>query len=106
MADPVAIAGKDKPEVVPAIRTCVVCGNQSHRLDWIQKSGDYVACDWHTKDDVSKAVGKPNEKAKAEVVAMHAGAPKPVATPAATPATSVAPAQPGTAPPPVFPPTK
>jgi hypothetical protein len=108
MADPVAVVGKDKPEVVPVLRTCVVCGNQSHRADWINKSGDFVACDFHTKDELSRAISKPNDKAKAEVIAMHGGAPAPVRPPVApapsAPATQ--PGQPGTAPPPVFPPTK
>lgn len=37
---------------------CVVCGQGSTRTDWINKSGDYVACDNHTAAQVAQAVSK------------------------------------------------
>lgn len=35
---------------------CVVCGMGSHRLDWIRKSGNYVACDRHSDAEMQKAI--------------------------------------------------
>lgn len=40
----------------PVLRTCVVCGAQSHRTDWINKVEGYVACDWHKGVEFAKAV--------------------------------------------------
>ncbi len=40
------------------IKTCVVCGAASHRGDWINKSGDYVACDSHSTEQLANAVKK------------------------------------------------
>lgn len=39
-------------------KICVVCGAASHRTDWINKSGNFVACDSHSKDEVAKAVAQ------------------------------------------------
>jgi len=71
---------KSKPrKESPVLRTCVVCGHQSHRLDWIKKSGDFVACDFHSNDEISKAVAKPSEVVKAEVAALRGRGAVPVA---------------------------
>jgi hypothetical protein len=43
----------------PLQKYCVVCGMGSHRADWQSKTGA-VACDWHTKDEVSAALAKLN----------------------------------------------
>jgi hypothetical protein len=37
-------------------KACVVCGAESHRDVWINVSGNYVACDNHSKDEVNKAI--------------------------------------------------
>jgi hypothetical protein len=42
--------------VEPEVKTCVVCGFASHRTDWIRTSGDYVACDIHSVDEMNKAI--------------------------------------------------
>lgn len=39
-------------------KVCVVCGAGSHRKDWINVSGDEVACDFHTKEDIARATDK------------------------------------------------
>ena len=39
-------------------RICVVCGQGSHRTDWINKSGNFVACDNHSSGEVARAVAK------------------------------------------------
>lgn len=59
------------------IKYCVVCGNGSHRTDWINKSGNFVACDSHSKDEVAKAVAKASAPAQT--------AAKPTAIPPALP---------------------
>jgi hypothetical protein len=47
------------------VRFCVVCGNGSHRKDWVNKSGNFVACDHHTKDEFSKALTEAVKKTEA-----------------------------------------
>jgi hypothetical protein len=65
-----------------ALQTCVVCGAGSHRTDWINKSGNFVACDSHSKDEVAKAAaaaGKSGTVAPA-AAPMAKGVPIPPAT--------------------------
>jgi hypothetical protein len=40
------------------MKTCVVCGASSHRTDWVNKMGDYVACDSHSRVEMGDAVKK------------------------------------------------
>ena len=40
-------------------QTCIVCGMQSHRTDWINKSGAFVACDRHTPAEMQAAISRP-----------------------------------------------
>ena len=54
----------------PVERSCVVCGQGSHRTDWIKKSkdGKHVACDNHSDAEIEKAVAALNgPKAKASL---------------------------------------
>jgi hypothetical protein len=37
-------------------KACVVCGAASHREDWINKQGNFVACDSHTPAKFQRAV--------------------------------------------------
>lgn len=39
-------------------KICVVCGQGSHRTDWIKKSGNFVACDNHSDTEITQAVAK------------------------------------------------
>jgi NMD protein affecting ribosome stability and mRNA decay len=61
------------------LRKCVVCGNGSHRTDWIQRYsvGEtlYVACDYHTDKECEIAINK----AESELAAERANAAKPPA---------------------------
>jgi hypothetical protein len=45
-------------------KTCVVCGMSSHRTDWVNKSGNYVACDNHTPDEFTAAMNAAKAPAK------------------------------------------
>jgi hypothetical protein len=54
------------------LRTCVVCGAASHRSDWINKLGNEVACDHHTKEEVAKAVALKAQASKAVAPAAPA----------------------------------
>lgn len=47
----------------PVERFCVVCGAGSHRSDWINKLGDYVACDSHSKQELADAVASKTSSA-------------------------------------------
>lgn len=70
------------PQKAPVLQTCIVCGMQSHRTDWINKQGDYVACDRHQKAEFQRAiVDKNNATASASSAAAA-----PVTSPATTPA--------------------
>lgn len=40
------------------IKYCVVCGGGSHRTNWVLKSGNFVACDSHSKDEFLAAMKK------------------------------------------------
>jgi hypothetical protein len=51
---------------MPDERKCVVCGAKSHREDWINKSGNEVACDQHTAAEVAKAIAAKQLKAAAQ----------------------------------------
>jgi hypothetical protein len=64
-----------------ATQNCVVCGQGSNRTDWINKSGNFVACDSHSSGEVARAV------AKVQAVKLVAPAPptKGVPIPPATP---------------------
>ncbi len=59
---------------------CVVCGAGSHRGDWINKTGNFVACDFHSKDELAVAVAKAMKPAPAKP-----GTPIPPAAPATKP---------------------
>jgi hypothetical protein len=64
-----------------ALQTCVVCGAGSHRTDWINKSGGFVACDSHSKDEVAKAVAAAGKSGTVAAAAPTAkGVPIPPAT--------------------------
>ena len=78
------------------LRTCVVCKMQSHRIDWVKKSGNFVACDFHSSDDIAKAVSKVDAatrvkndaeaKAAADAIAAsQGGKASPVAKPLGAP---------------------
>ena len=41
-----------------ATQFCVVCGTGSDRTDWINKSGNFVACDSHLGAEIARAVAK------------------------------------------------
>ena len=41
-----------------ATQNCVVCGQGSDRTDWINKSGNFVACDNHSSGEVARAIAK------------------------------------------------
>lgn len=63
---------------------CVVCGLGSHRKDWQDK--DVVACDSHSKDEVTAAQ---KEAAKAQTPAPPASTPStPTAPPTSNPPTT------------------
>lgn len=74
-----------------AIQYCVVCGRGSHRTDWINTSGSYVACDYHTKEQMVKAIA---DKSVKESPAPAPTTKAPVPIPAATTSTQPAPAKP------------
>lgn len=58
-----------------SLKTCVVCGAASHRDSWINKLGDEVACDSHSKDEVAGAVrAKANVKPVAPAPAAETSA--------------------------------
>jgi hypothetical protein len=67
------------------LKTCVVCGAGSHRTDWINKSGNEVACDSHSKDEVARAI------VKAQQSKTVAPAPNPGAHAPATKGTPIPP---------------
>ena len=77
------------------LKTCVVCGMASHRTDWLRVSGDYVACDRHSMEEMSDAIAALQtpvaEKVAptGEVVAPTPPAPSAPATPPATPPATV-----------------
>lgn len=37
-------------------KVCVVCGAASHRVDWINKQGGFVACDSHSAGEFQRAI--------------------------------------------------
>lgn len=37
-------------------KACLICGQGSTRKDWKYSSGEFVACDHHTKEEFTKAV--------------------------------------------------
>jgi hypothetical protein len=53
--------------VEPKVKTCVVCGFASHRTDWINKQGDYVACDSHAVGEFQRAVANAQAQSKSTV---------------------------------------
>lgn len=62
---------------MPDEQFCVVCGQGSHRTDWVNKfkaNGTlYVACDNHSTDQVQKAIASAEkDKAAAAVVPAKA----------------------------------
>lgn len=67
---------------MPDIQTCVVCGAQSHRTDWIKKLLGFVGCDSHSDTEMKDAVAKasapkvelPKSVAPAVKTAAQAGA--------------------------------
>ncbi len=70
---------------------CVVCGTGSTRTDWISKQDGFVACDRHSKVEVTQAIKdyKAKQVADAEAVAEAEDAkhkvPKPKASAAPEP---------------------
>lgn len=58
-----------KPAANSTEQYCVVCGAGSHRADWANKSGQYVACDDHTTEEVQKAIAEVTAKNQAPVIA-------------------------------------
>lgn len=68
-----------------SLKTCVVCGMQSHRSDWILKSGNFVACDNHSKDELALAVKKAMAPAPPPPAVTKAPVGKPAAAPAGKP---------------------
>jgi len=66
------------PENTPsnAQKACVVCGLGSHRAIWINKSGEYVACDHHSQAEIDTHVAIAKKNASGIV-----SAPKPATTP-------------------------
>jgi len=54
-------------------KVCVVCGAESHRDDWINKQGEFVACDSHTAGEFSSAIAK--TKATPSAVTVQPTAP-------------------------------
>ena len=63
-----------------ATRFCVVCGMGSDRTDWINKSGNFVACDNHSKDEVPRAVAKAQAVKPVAPAPATKGVPIPPAT--------------------------
>ena len=53
------------------IKYCVVCGAGSHRKDWVNKVGNSVACDSHSRDEVARAVAASTTKAPSAPVAAN-----------------------------------
>lgn len=47
------------------VQYCVVCGAGSHRTDWKNKVGKYVACDSHAANEVKDAAAKVDSDAAA-----------------------------------------
>lgn len=43
-------------------KACVVCGAASHRDDWINKQGDFVACDSHAPAEFQRAIAAVQSK--------------------------------------------
>lgn len=62
------------------VRYCVVCGNGSHRTDWVRKSGDSVACDFHSDAEFQKAIAARSQAPAQAQAAKAPGAPAAPAT--------------------------
>lgn len=55
---------KWRHKVAAILRTCIVCGAKSHRLDWQQ--AQYPACDSHSKAEVQAAIVKASTPAASQ----------------------------------------
>lgn len=79
----VAPTGQEAPAAVDGgIKYCAVCGQGSHRTDWIKKLPDGgVACDSHTQEEIAKHQAQP--KVAVAVAGQQAGAPAAPPSPSA-----------------------
>ena len=60
-------------------KVCVVCGQGSTRTDWINKSGNFVACDSHLGAEIARAVAKAQATPVAPAASTGKGVPIPPA---------------------------
>lgn len=80
------------------LKTCICCGAQSHRDDWIMKSGSYVACDRHSDDEMKDAIAKAEAPAPISAVKPIVGKVAPAGQTAPKSAPMNPPPPPATAP--------